>query len=256
MPQVAVGKEAGKKIRALIGNTGAVIAHAREQALAVEKEHLDRVLREYWQQNALEKQLDEVIDRAMKGLTAVIEFGRLPEVQSLVRARSAIRKETPFYEAKDDEAGDDGHTRAALLYTKKAVQFVITGSRESLVQGVGQMTRYTDCEMKCSFPLTLRNQKLRFRRAWLRHFFLQNFEMLWYDHEVEYNEWEVMKDRSSVDEFDLRNFASISPLLALAGKWDKDGDWYCNHVLIRVLCDCVDPKKLRQYFCRTLAQLD
>lgn len=249
MQQVAVGRKAEKQIGALIDKTATSIARARAEALAEEKKRLDCALHKYWQQDALEKQLDEIIDRAMKGLTAVIEFGRLPNVQALVSARFAIGKETPLYEAIDDEC-----SQVSLLYTQKTVEFVIIGSRASMVQGVGKMREYAECEMKHSFPLT--NQKLRFRRAWLRYFFLQNFESHWHDFEIERDEREVMRYRSPVDELDLRNFASINTRLAQAGKWDEDGNWSCNHVLLRFLCDCSDTKKLNQYFERTLAKLN
>ena len=248
MTQVAVGKGAGTKIRALVAQTNASIGRATAQALAEEQRRLARTLREYWQQDALEKRLDEIVAQAAKGLTAVIEFGRLPEVQNLVRALSAIRKEMPLYEADDDD-----RTYVALLYHEKTVEFVISGSRESMVQTVGGMMSFTQCEMSHSFLLV--NQKRRFRRAWLRYFFLQNFESHWYDFEVEHDEQEVMRDRSPVNEPDLRNFARIDIRATQAGKWDEDGNWSCNHVLLRFLCDCNDAKKLNQYFERTLAKL-
>ncbi len=247
MPHVAVGKGVGTKISALVARTKVSIDRAMAKAANEQKRRQDRILSEQRAQSMLEKRLDEILAEAAVGLTAALEFGRLPEVQALVRVRSSIEKVTPLY-----SAFEDSHTYVAIVYKKDALEFVIDGSRASMVQGVGKATRFVPCAMNYSFPLADKNW--RFRRAWLRFFFLQNFEGHWYSHDVEYNEQDVMEDRSPVKNTQLREFDLVDTRSAQAGKWGEE--WCCNHVLIRLLCECSDPKKLGQHFKRTLAKLD
>ena len=251
MQEVSVGKRVGTRIRTLVARTTATmesIDRATAKATAEEERRQAEVMREYWRQDALEKQLDAIVTRAMKGLAAVIEFGRLPEVQVLVRARSAIRKQTPLYLASEDDRTD-----VAVLYTGETVELVINGSRFSPVQSARSedVRRFNECTMKHLFPLM--NRKLRFRRAWLRLFFLQDFESHWYDFDVEYDEREVKKHRSVVRERELRSFDLANASAAQTRRWGDD--WRCNHVLMSFLCDCSDAKKLNQYFERTLAKV-
>lgn len=222
------------------------LARATEAAAQVQQQRDAERRRRKEEQAEREDQLDKILANVANGLLAILDLAAGPDIVELTSARAAIGQDTYLYALRAE-------TFVGVSLHPKGVELVISGERVSPAQGVGKPTSYDSCAIRRLFtfgqvpPI-----------GWFWNLFHADLTRHWYEFEfTDENAYPSMPTRRNpVGARALEAFAHSDPIALEAAAAELEVyEWEPSFILMRVLADCNDARKLKRYFRRALKSM-